>query len=114
VKALKLFLLAFVLAFLAACASTPTKNQATQKAYQTINAYVLLIENGIDRGRIDKATALARVATAKKARAKVEEAERLLASCKVEPCDGTSILQSVQPLLIEYERQLREQQGAVK
>lgn len=109
-------ILTLLTAILVACATgAPTPNAAALKAYQTIDAYVLLIENAVDRGRIDKASAIKASAQAKKARATVEEAEAMLAGCKVAPCaDGTAILQSVQPLLLEYERQLRAQQGATK
>lgn len=102
--------LLFALALALTGCGTLSVNAGAQRAYKTIDAYVLLIENRVDRGRISKTAAQGAINDAKKARDTVAEAYVALAACKAPPCDGTALLTSVQPLLLEYERQLSMEQ----
>lgn len=105
------------LAFITACSTVPqTVNGQLVTAYNTVNAYVDLTKNGLARGRISIAQAEQASANAKKAQNTINQAEIALAGCKEQlPCDTyTDLLKSLQPSLLEFEMELRKQQGQVK
>ena len=100
---MKRLLVALVI-FLAACASGP--NAQIQMAYDSINAYVLTTKTSLERGRITPDQAAKASANAKKAREAVDSASLAIGSCKP-PCNPETILQNLQPTLLELERELR-------
>lgn len=104
------------LAFLTACASVPSVNGQLVTAYNTVSAYVDVTKNGLARGRISVEQAAKASENAKKASATIDKAAVALKECKEQlPCTSyTDLLQSLQPSLLEFELELRKQQGQVK
>lgn len=110
------FLAACALAILTACATTSGPlpiNNALKAAYDTTSAYVDVTSVSYQRGRITQEQAARASANAKKARDRIDAAAAALAACKPPaPCtDYLAIMQSLQPTLLEFERELRAQQG---
>jgi hypothetical protein len=112
-KRLALFLAACALAILTACASAPSVNGQLKAAYDTTNAYVEITSTSLQRGRITADQAARASANAKKAMNAIDTAAFALAGCKPpSPCtDYLALMQSLQPTLLEFERELRSQQG---
>lgn len=111
---LRHLVIAFALV-LAACASAPTTPAAQiEAAAKTVEAYVDMTLVSLQRGRITPAQAEQASANAKKARDTILSARAVLSGCPAgAACPGAaSLLKSLQPSLYEFERQLREQQGA--
>lgn len=116
-KRFHLFLVACALALLTACASGPPSiNSQLKAAYDTTNAYVEVTSTSLLRGRITVEQATKASASAKKARDAIDSAALALAACKPPaPCtDYLTIIQSLQPTLLEFERELRAREGAPK
>jgi hypothetical protein len=113
---MKKVLASLVLAFLTACASVPSVNGQLQTGYQTVSAYIDQAKNGLARGRISVAQAEQASSNAKKARDTLDKAKTALTACQEKlPCtDYTNLLQNLQPSLLEFELELRKQQGQVK
>lgn len=108
------FLAACALVVLSACASVGTSvNGQLVTAYQTVSAYVDVTKNALVRGRISPAQAEKASANAKKASATIDQAKVALQGCKEQfPCDTyTDLLKSLQPTLLEFELELRRQEG---
>jgi hypothetical protein len=100
------------LLFLTACAATTvTVNHSLQGGYQLINSYVTVMYSAYQRGRIDEPTARTAIERARKAEEVVDAAVVALGACKPPACDPTQILQSIQPMLMELERDLRAEQA---
>lgn len=113
-KKLTLLLAACALAFLTACASTPTVNTQLKAAYDTTSAYVEITTASLARGRITPDQAAKASANAKKAMESIDAAGVALAGCRPpSPCTNyIALMQALQPSLLEFERELRAQQGA--
>lgn len=114
---MKKLIVTVFLAFLTACSSVPQSlNGQLQTAYNTVSAYVDVTKNGLARGRISVSQAEQASANAKKAQTTIDQARTALVLCKEQlPCDGyTDLLKSLQPSLLEFELELRKQQGQVK
>lgn len=106
---MKRFLL--LLALLVGCATGP--NASIKTGYDTVDAYVQVTTQALERGRITPAQASQASANAKKAKESIDTAANALMACKP-PCDPASILTGLQPTLLELEKQLRAQQEASK
>lgn len=100
---MKRLLVIFAL-FLASCATQP--NAQILMAYDSVNAYVSATNTSLQRGRITPDQAAKASVNAKKARDTVDTAAVALGNCKP-PCSPEKILQSLQPTLLELERDLR-------
>lgn len=113
---MKKFLAAIVVAFLAACSTVPSANSQLKTGYDTVNAYVEIVSTSLARGRISPENAEKASVNAKKALSSLDTAKVALAECRETlPCDKyTDLLKAVQPSLLEFELELRKQQGAVK
>jgi hypothetical protein len=105
------------LSLLTACSTLPQSvNGQLQTAYNTVSAYVDVTKNGLVRGRLSAEQAEKASANAKKAQNTIDQAKTALVLCKEQlPCEGyTDLLKSLQPSLLEFELELRKQQGQVK
>jgi hypothetical protein len=113
---MKQYLAIVALAFLAACATVGDAGTQLQLAYNTVNGYVDVTKTSLARGRISPEQAEQASANAKKAVKTLDTARIALDSCEPKlPCtEVTDILKALQPDLLEFERQLREQEGKVK
>jgi D-tyrosyl-tRNA(Tyr) deacylase len=82
-------------------------------AYATTSAYVQVTTQSLERGRITAAQAARASASAKKVQATLDTARVALAGCKPEaPCTAyTDLMSSLQPALLELERELRARQA---
>jgi hypothetical protein len=112
---MKRFLAIAVLAVLTACASVaPSVNGQLKAAYDTTNAYVEVTKTSLQRGRITPEQAARASANAKNALAKIDMAAAVLATCKP-PCnDYVTIMQGLQPSLLELEAELRKREKESK
>lgn len=107
------FIALLALTFMVSCASgPPSVNGQLKTAYQTVDAAVELTKVSLQRGRISTATAEKVSAQAKEARDKLNLARAALDGCKDQtPCNTyVALMQQLQPLLFELERQAREKQ----
>lgn len=113
---MKKLLASFVLLFVAACSSIPSGNSQLKTGYDTVNAYVEIVSTSLVRGRISPENAAKASGNAKKAVVVLDQAKVALAECKETlPCDKyTDLLKALQPSLLEFEMELRKQQGEVK
>jgi hypothetical protein len=107
---MKRLILAFLISLLVACA-TVSQNSQLKFAYDTVSAYTDSTATALMRGRITPDQASKASANAKKARDAVDTAAIALAKC-VSPCDPSTILNGLQPTLIELEKELRAREGA--
>jgi len=100
---------------LAACMATApvTPSGAIGAAYDSLKAFNGLLVQTVDRGRITPAQAERMLAESRKARKLVDDANDALVLCGVKlPCDSfDTILTRVQPMLLELERRLREEEA---
>jgi hypothetical protein len=104
-------LLGIVLAaLLTACASVSTPNGQLMAAYNTTNAYVDLTRSSLARGRITPDQATRARANAKKAVEALDMAAAALVNCAAPCAPYTSIMQGLQPTLLELEAELRKKE----
>jgi hypothetical protein len=109
---MKKFLIAVILAFSAACTTTQglSPNAAIAASYQTVEVLVDQAAGAVVRGRMSPEQGEKVLAQSRKARATITEAENALKLCGVDikNCDSVQkILDRVQPILLEMERELR-------
>lgn len=113
---MKAFIAACLLALLTACGGFgPTSvNGQLKTAYETVDAYVVLTTSSLQRGRISVEEAKKASDQAKAARDKIDLAAKALEGCKGQtPCDTyVALMQQLQPILFELERQAREKEKA--
>ena len=112
-----LLLAAGALLFVVACA-TQSLNTQLKAGYDTVTGYQAFVAQALDRDRMTVEQGDRALANARKAKATLDAARLALAGCKPEaPCtEYTSIMQQLQPALLELERELRarELQGTAK
>ena len=113
---MRTFIAACLLALLTACGAlgpAPVNGQL-KTAYETVDAYVALTTTSLQRGRITADEARKASAQAKSARDKIDLADKALQGCKGQtPCDTyVALMQQLQPILFELERQAREREKA--
>ena len=111
---MKRLLIALAVVVLAACASTGGPATQLKAAYDTTNAYVEVTKTSLQRGRITPEQAARASVNAKKALVKIDMAASVLATCKPPCSDYVSIMQGLQPTLLELEAELRKQQKESK
>jgi hypothetical protein len=106
-------LFAFAFAITVACATLPPRN-ALELGYKTVTAHMSVTAQQLDRGTLEPAQGARRIAAAEALKGKLDAAGAALALCKPEvPCTGyASLMQSLQPSLLELERELREAEKA--
>lgn len=108
---MKRFLAIVATALLTACASVNTSPTGQLKAaYDTTNAYVELTKTSLARGRITPEQAARASVNAKKTLVKIDLAAAALAACKPPCSDYVSIMQGLQPALLELEAELRKKE----
>lgn len=99
---------------LAACALGPvTPTGAVGGAYDSLRTFNRLVVQTVDRGRISAAQAERMLAESRKVRQAVDSADDALALCGGKlPCDSfDTIMARLQPMLLELERRLREEEA---
>jgi hypothetical protein len=107
---MKRYLLTIAVALLAACASVQSPTGQLKAAYDTTNAYVDVTKAALARGRITPDQATRASANAKNALAKIDLAATVIGNCPP-PCPSyVNIMQGLQPMLLEFEAELRKQQ----
>lgn len=108
-------LLAVLTLALAGCAapSKVTPSGAVAAAYQSLQTVNRSVAQALDRGRITAAQGERALVESRKVRQMIDQADTALALCGDKtPCDSaTQILERVQPLLLELERKLREEEA---
>lgn len=109
---MKKYLAILLIAIVSACTTIQdlSPKGAITASYQSIELLVDQATTAVLRGRISPEKGTAVLVKAKKARSTVEEAEKALALCGVEVknCDSVQkILEKLQPLLLEMERDLQ-------
>jgi len=109
---MKKFLAALLIAVSAACTTVSdlSPNAAIAASYQTVEVLVDQAAGAVVRGRISPEQGEKVLAKSKKARATIAEAENALKVCglDIKNCNSVQkILDQVQPLLLEMERELR-------
>ena len=82
-------------------------------AYDVLTAYIEVMSSAYQRGRIDKEQAMKAQKQVEKAEVAIDSAATAVFNCK-SPCDPQAILATLQPMLLEMERELREQQKKEK
>lgn len=106
--------IAAVTIVLAACASgSLSTNGALAASYSAVEIYIDQATTGVLRGRISPEQGEKVKAISVKARAKLKDAEEALKLCGVDikNCDSfQKILDQVQPMLIEMERELNKKE----
>lgn len=107
---MKKFFATVLIAVLAACATVNPSAQV-DRAYSVVNAYVEVNQQMLARGRITPSTARAAADKADKLLTEIGKARAVLSACVTLPCSGfDSMINGLQPSLLELERQLREQE----
>ena len=108
--------LALMLA-LGACATGPvTPSGSLAAAYDSLKAYNGLVAQTLERGRINAAQGGRALDAGRDVRLTVDKARDALTVCGNKlPCESfEAIMARVQPLLLELERKLREEEAAKK
>lgn len=112
---MKRFLATLLIVISAACTtiSDLSPNAAIAASYQTVEVLVDQATTAVLRGRITPEQGVKVKQTSEKARAKIAQAEEALKVCglDIKNCDSVQkILDQVQPLLIEMERELQKKE----
>ena len=109
---MKKMFMALVASILMACASPGdlSPNGSIAMAYQSVEIIVDQATGAVSRGRMSPEQGMKVLAKSKQAREKIADAEKALKVCglDVKNCDSfQKILDQVQPMLLEMERDLR-------
>lgn len=111
-KRLVMFLCAVLLA---ACASMPDPRAQIALAQSTVDSYVTFVAGRKARGLVGQAEANAAADRAERAMAGIAEVRKALALCApaAPTCQPFTLsMQTLQPTLLELERELRAKEGA--
>lgn len=110
-----LFILTALALLLVGCLATApvTPSGSLAAAYDSLKAYNGLVAQTLERGRINAAQGGRALDAGRDARLTVDKARDALTVCGGKlPCDSfESIMARVQPLLLELERKLREEEA---
>lgn len=109
---MKKLLAALLVALSAACTTLGdlSPRGAITASYQTVEVLVDQATTAVARGRLSQEKGFKVLELSRKARQSIGKAEQALVACGTElkNCDSvTKILEEVQPLLLEMERELR-------
>lgn len=113
---MKKFIAAFLIAVSAACTTVGdlSPRGAITASYQTVEVLVDQTTTAVARGRISQEQGFKVLELSRKARQSIGKAEQALVACgtDLKNCNSVSkILEEVQPILLEMERELRAKEG---